>query len=837
MGLLLLVLFTAFQTIPLPESVVGVLSPQRLESHQSLRPELDEHLPGEPSPLPRPGFLPLSIDSSRTRDSLVMFTAVLLTYVVSRNFIYTRAAAQRLAWAVFINGILLATLAMAQFFSSPHTVIYWSVLTEGAVFGPFVCKNHYPDYLSFCIGLGLALLIQEWQKQDRENSFYALPNRSWVDWFSHVLERFRSPLSVFLMGGLGFMVVSVAFSMSRGGLIAVLTAGLLTWLLAMMARRNNPDENSPGGGSLLLIPLLAVAAGLGAWFGWKPVEQRLETLWQDTRVATGDRLPLWRDLARAVPDYLWVGAGAGTTLHLETLTRQRPDIPFMYYANAHNEYLEALLEGGVIRLGLTLLILGSVLLAAIRGVLRFYRRTMGPWLLGAFFGLSMLAIHSVGDFGIHIPAVALLATVVAAFTHAIRDELEREPHRRRGRIRFRLGRKGEQSMPPALPPMVATVSTSSEGSPLGSTSPTLSGGSVVAVALSMVLASVLLAFESWKSVLVQRWGDAAVAAAVDFSNPDRLTLAAERMAGAVNVRPDDASLWNDLAAARLADALDRTNRPAAALVGSAANYLLPIDTPNLAYRDSHLIPALQAARTARNLCPTLAGPHLRLAALAELFDPPQSPMWYLERAKSVAPADAEIYYLSGLKALEAGQRSTAWADWKEALSRSSSVLGSIARATRRPWPPDGQPLSLEELQTHVLPDRPLLWVETANVLYPDRTSRSEERRSLLQSAHNRWRKGPNPSSAYEWRIWGDVCEELGDNESTLEVYRRGYEAFPDDQPLRDRLATRLEAEELYAEALPHLQWLRLKQPQRLDLRDRLDAAHHALKLQQDIQGR
>jgi hypothetical protein len=64
--------------------------------------------------------------------------------------------------------------------------------------------------------------------------------------------------------------------------------------------------------------------------------------------------------------------------------------------------------------------------------------------------------------------------------------------------------------------------------------------------------------------------------------------------------------------------------------------------------------------------------------------------------------------------------------------------------------------------------------------------------------------------------------------------RRAVERFPAEVTLRDRLAKRLEAEELFEEALPVLERLTDHQPENGGFRHRLSAAKHALKLKADI---
>src|SRR5256885_3456626 len=96
--LLGLVLVTAVQLVPLPESVVRVLSPVAAEWHRTLRPEAGEVLPGEADAVRRSVSLPLSIDPADTRQFLTRVTALFLVYAVCRNLIASKQSFKRLAW-------------------------------------------------------------------------------------------------------------------------------------------------------------------------------------------------------------------------------------------------------------------------------------------------------------------------------------------------------------------------------------------------------------------------------------------------------------------------------------------------------------------------------------------------------------------------------------------------------------------------------------------------------------------------------------------------------------------------------------------------------------------
>ena len=392
------------------------------------------------------------------------------------------------------------------------------------------------------------------------------------------------------------------------------------------------------------------------------------------------------------------------------------------YPQAHNDYLEALIEGGVVRLALTLLIVVAVLWKSASQYIRHRRRTVSPMFLGAFFGLADIAFHSFGDFGMHIPAVALFAATVAAFVMGTADELAETSQRR----------------PRNLP-----VEPEGDASPSASV---LTGSMALLTVGSALLVVGLLIREQWLDWQVFHWTGAAIYAYTDVNDPTRLDRAADYLEGAVRVRPDDPTLWNDLAAARLAAALERTQHSAGAVAGSAAFVMKTGDRP-LSPPPEDLYPALRAARIARNLCPILPGPHLRIGSFARSFAQADPASVYFDRARKVAPADPEVWFLSGSEALASGDHDLAWTCWREALRHGTDDLPRIVKTAVRYLSPD-------EVMTRVLTDSPALWLKAADILFPDARAARPDREVYLRKAVARWAAGPNPRTPAEWIAWG-----------------------------------------------------------------------------------
>ena len=100
--------------------------------------------------------------------------------------------------------------------------------------------------------------------------------------------------------------------------------------------------------------------------------------------------------------------------------------------NAHNDYLEALFEGGVLSL--------LLLLAALWILLRQWPRLLqkGHWgtfrfiQAGAGIGVLLMLLHSLVDFNLHIPANAVFFSFLAAvFLKEYQEENQGRRRRRR----------------------------------------------------------------------------------------------------------------------------------------------------------------------------------------------------------------------------------------------------------------------------------------------------------------------------------------------------------------------------------------------------------------------
>jgi O-antigen ligase len=594
-----LVALGIWQLIPLNPAVVKTLSAATASMRSDLYPQQLEGLTGEDTVYP-PTWT-ISLDAGATRNRVVQLLALLALFAVVRFAIANPGSFHRFAIVCTINGALLSVLAMAQRFSSTPETIYWNYPSLGSAYGPFVCKNNYPDYVNVCLFLGVGLLLRSPVLRQKGKNI--------GEW---VTDLGRNPATLWLVSAVGLMVTGIMFSMSRGGVIALAGGALCCLALSFRTRRFSGSF-----GLLALVGILTL--GSVAWFGVDAVGERLGTLagndpnqnrrelWARTVSLTG-RFPLW-------------GTGFGTFETVEPQTRKPGDERTLSWEHAHNDYLEASIEGGFINLILLLLIVAFAFRAGIRAFNRLRDRADGALAIGGLCGFAAVVLHSFGDFGMHIPAVAVLVTVLLAQLTAL----------------------GERSDSP---------------------SPFWEGWLVLPVIAACWIVAAVLPIDGWFREEADRYRLAAVRAGNRLP-PGERDVVIRYLQTAVAFAPDDAAIRLRLADVEYEEYLVRRER--SDVSPSMQSQLV----------ESHLRPALRNYLALRATNPLYAQTHARLAGNRQYLQHPDEVRNYLARATRLRPTDEGLWYLAGLDHLTGGDPDRAWGDWRLSLTCSPTHLASI----------------------------------------------------------------------------------------------------------------------------------------------------------------
>jgi O-antigen ligase len=363
------------QLVPLPPALLRAVSPGSYAFYdaQLLTP-------------PLAAWRPISVSPPDTLRGLAFLAAFSLLSLAVFREMGEGPWRRRLLLTVVGTGIALTVVAFLQAVSPEPRKIYglWRPRWDWAVFGPYVNRNHFAGYLVMAAPLAIGFALEA---ISRLRAAWGRRRRGWLllgEPEGNAVVRWSAVVMVIVAGLLA--------SQSRGGVSAFALAALLLPLASRRRRR-----------TALGVALLV---GLGVlWIGVGGVLSAFET-----RGIQGSRLDLWRDMLGMVPRFPAFGAGwnAFATAFPWYQTVWKTE----WIGEAHNDYLQVLLDGGLV----AAVLVAGLLAVVFRGALARAART--PLDLGLFGALLGFALHELVDFNGQIPANAATWIALAALAVA-----------------------------------------------------------------------------------------------------------------------------------------------------------------------------------------------------------------------------------------------------------------------------------------------------------------------------------------------------------------------------------------------------------------------------------
>jgi O-antigen ligase len=337
-----------------------------------------------------PGPRPISIDPSATLRWLAFAGGLGLLGLVSAPGLADARRARIAAAVVVAGGLAVSTYGIfARARCGPLLYCRFAVPTVSP-FGPFVSKNHFAGYVEMAalLAFGLALGLAD---EERSRPAGADARRS-------------SGAVLALVSALA-MALGVLVSSSRGGIFSLLAGGG-----ALLALRLLAEARTPARGLGRALPALAVGLVIGTTLLAilpREVPERMRSL-----AGASFRLDTWRDSLRTAAASPLVGHGLGS-FH-DAFPRFKRGHGLIRVEHAENDYLELLVDGGVVGLGLALFAALAVFGLGLRGLDRSRPPSSRGLIMGALAGLVTLTAHSALDFNLRIPSNAALAAFLAA---------------------------------------------------------------------------------------------------------------------------------------------------------------------------------------------------------------------------------------------------------------------------------------------------------------------------------------------------------------------------------------------------------------------------------------
>jgi len=363
-----LIVWMALGMVPLPGWLTGLVSPMRMEIARAA---------GETA------WVPLSVGPAKTFEWLLAFAPAVLMMLLARELAWWW---RRRMWVVaaplIILGAAEAALGLVQFYlarmaggeATPST-------------GSFANRNHFAGLLEMTMPLAVAGALAAWRSGSRGQAGSALR-------------------AVGLLASGVAMLLAIVCSQSRMGFLAALGALAVGGTLALTASERRMF--SPERTWRAVVATAGVAAVAICAFVYLPTDElvrRFATLAQTEEISQDTRAQIWHETGMLIRAFPVTGVGLGT--YESAFRRYKTVAPENTVDFAHNDYLQALAELGIVGCALGIGLLGLALARVLK--VAAWRRESRNWelALGLAAAITAMLLHSLVDFNMYIPTNAL----------------------------------------------------------------------------------------------------------------------------------------------------------------------------------------------------------------------------------------------------------------------------------------------------------------------------------------------------------------------------------------------------------------------------------------------
>jgi O-antigen ligase len=358
--ILLLILYLAFQLLPLPIALLQYISPARAELARGMTPIF-----GPAS------WVAITVAPSATRNHAIRVVEYGIVFLLIRE---AMANSRRHPWlSVFpliAVGAAEALFGLAQFASGTEV--------EYAQ-GTFVNRNHFAGLLAMLLPFAAIAGVN-------------LMTRS----------RNRNGIAGYAFGAIvaPIMMLAIVQSLSRMGFVAM-ALSLLAMLFVYSMTELSPRRR--------WFAVCVVVLGMALSAVLMPTQRVVARLLQTgTEGSSLTRVELWKSALNLWRHYPVFGSGAGS---FEFVIPRYEVSPMSYTADfAHNDYLQGLAELGIVGFCVPLCFLVYMLILAIRSVRFANSRAIRSLALACFGALVAILVHSLADFNLYIPSNAMLVS-------------------------------------------------------------------------------------------------------------------------------------------------------------------------------------------------------------------------------------------------------------------------------------------------------------------------------------------------------------------------------------------------------------------------------------------
>ncbi len=372
--LVLLLMFVGFQLIPLPISLLKILSPTRAQLLLSLD-----------GVVPAGGAAPISVFPAATLAHLLRLAAYTVVFVLTRELAWRM---KRHRWRIVAPVIVVAAAE-----SVVGLLQYGPSGGSSFAHGTYVNQNHFAGLLELALPFAAAYPMT------------VLSNERRQDFRHQLLAALSIVVSVLALLG-------IVLSMSRMGFLASLLSLLIAGMLVLwtyVSRRKR-----------FLVPAVVGTAVVAAFFYIAPEHLigRFGEVLGSPGITPGGRIQIWRDTLQLIQHYPLVGCGLGA--FEPAFLKYKVFAPQFAVTFAHNDYLQLFAELGAMGFTIVTALLMAVFLASARAALATINGEERYLGIACVAALIAILVHSLTDFNLYIPANAMLLSWISGVTASLR---------------------------------------------------------------------------------------------------------------------------------------------------------------------------------------------------------------------------------------------------------------------------------------------------------------------------------------------------------------------------------------------------------------------------------
>ncbi|WP_351000098.1 MULTISPECIES: O-antigen ligase family protein [unclassified Shewanella] len=348
-------------------------------------------------------WIPLidTVDPYQTAQQLLKTFCYALFILLVSQYCQQAKALRWLLIAIIISGCLQAfygtVLNLLQLEVSPIFGYHDGDRARGS----FVYQNHFANYLALCLSIAFGWLLSELKTTKKEFDLRGML----IDLLSTLFSQ-----KLILRLAIVIMIIGLILSRSRMGNAGFFTALAAVSLLSIFIYRRPATLFKPLVVSIFILDLLIV----GSIFGVEKVKQRLN----DTSFASETRDEVVIDSLPIIQEHLFTGTGGGS--FYTVFPQYQPQFYSGFYGHAHNEYIQFVLEYGlVMTVILGLWVLYSFWLACRTMYLRHNKLYKGV-AFGCAMAIVHMLLHISVDFHLQSPSNTLLFLTILTLCWLVR---------------------------------------------------------------------------------------------------------------------------------------------------------------------------------------------------------------------------------------------------------------------------------------------------------------------------------------------------------------------------------------------------------------------------------